>query len=142
MKLPARTIMSVSLLALVAAVAIGVIVVTRDDADAAPAAAPAVTKQVAVERGDITVSESVDGTVEETDTITRRPPHRGTGLIHTEQPDRCDIDDRRPNRTERRPRDRRRVRRSCRPDVARRHHDEPPPPQQSVLTPRSSRPRT
>ena len=69
MKLPARTIVSVSLLALVAAAAIGVIVVTRDDADATPAAAPAVTKQIALERGDITVSESVDGTVEEADTI-------------------------------------------------------------------------
>jgi hypothetical protein len=70
MKLSARSIMSVVLLATIAAVAIGVIVVTRNDTDAAPATAPAVTKQVAVERGDITVSESVDGTVEETDTVT------------------------------------------------------------------------
>ena len=70
MKLPARTIVSVILLALVAAVAIGVIVVARKDVDATPATASTVTKQVAVERGDITVSESLDGTVEETDTIT------------------------------------------------------------------------
>ena len=41
MKLPARTIVSVILLALVAAVAIGVIVVARKDVDATPAEARA-----------------------------------------------------------------------------------------------------
>ncbi len=48
---------------------LGTIVVTRDNSDAEPAVEPAVTKEVAVERGNISVSETVDGTVEETDTI-------------------------------------------------------------------------
>ena len=88
MKLPARTIMSVILLALVAAVAIGVIVVTRDDADATPAVAPAVIEQVAVERGDISVSESVEGTIEETDTIT--VVHRIEGQVSSTLNDQTD----------------------------------------------------
>ena len=68
-KRPVRSIVTVVLLAAIIMV-VGAVVVNRDDSDAIPAAEPAVTKEVAVERGDISVRETVDGTVEETDTIT------------------------------------------------------------------------
>ena len=62
---------TISLVALVAvAVGAGVVLTRRADAGATEPAPVAVTSAVAVERGDVSVSESVDGTVEETDTIT------------------------------------------------------------------------
>ena len=60
----------VALLVVAAAIAGGVFVLTRSDGEeAATAATVSLTKEVTVERGDLEVSESVDGSLEETDTV-------------------------------------------------------------------------
>jgi biotin carboxyl carrier protein len=65
-----RTGRVVALLFAVAAAAGAAVVLTRGNGDEATTAATIpLTKEVTVERGDLDVSESVDGSVEETDTV-------------------------------------------------------------------------